>query len=142
MLFHTSPHLISKVNSIVSDLQMRKLRSESLSGGTGDWTAFDFKQSSFNCLSLDSPLKWWRSEVKPHQSAIIIKRSLWELESMKEEEFNQLQQHIISWTRVIQVVLSNVPIVPIDMFLCYLYINFIYKTIWTHYSPKFFKQFI
>lgn len=67
-------------------------------------------------------------EVKPHQPAIIIKRSISELESMKE--FNHLQQHIISLTRFIQIVLSNVPTVSIDMFLChYLYVNFIYKTI-------------
>lgn len=83
---------------------MRKLRLGSLSGGAGEGTGFGFKSSSFNCFFLYCLLKWPRNEVKPHQSAIIIKRSLSDLEcmkkedleSMKEEEFNYLQQHIIS----------------------------------------------
>lgn len=93
-------------------------------------------------LSTVSPriVRWNEMEVKPHQPAIIIKRSISELESMKE--FNHLQQHIISLTRFIQIVLSNVPTVSIDMFLChYLYVNFIYKTIWTSFSVKYFKHF-
>lgn len=48
---------------------------------------------------------------------------------MKEEEFNHLRQCIIPCTRATQEVSSNVPTVSIDMFLCYLYVKFIYKTI-------------
>lgn len=48
---------------------------------------------------------------------------------MKEEEFNHLRQRIIPCIRAIQEVSSNVPTVSIDMFLCYLYVKFIYKTI-------------
>lgn len=55
MLSYTFSHLIGKVNIIVSDLQMRKLGSEKLSGGTGDWTSFYFRQSSFDYLHVLSP---------------------------------------------------------------------------------------
>nr|CCQ43057.1 alternative protein ZBTB8A [Homo sapiens] len=44
-------YFLSEVDTI-SDLQMRKLRSESLREKTDDWTGSDFKQSSFSLLSL------------------------------------------------------------------------------------------
>lgn len=74
--------------------------------------------SPLSTISMYCLLKWQRMEVKPHQSVVIKKRSLTELESMKEE-FHHLQH--TSWTRVIQIVLSDVSMVSIDMILWVIY---------------------
>ena len=54
---------------------MRNLRLESLSGGTGVRTGFDFKQFSFNLFSSYRPLKRRRTEVALYRSAVIAEEA-------------------------------------------------------------------